>query len=268
MKRKKPKKSSKTIAPQNGRKQKNRKAEALERGKRSVVLTLFIFWGKTAFGAVLLALTLFFVSYLFFFPEPEIKMTKTFDSTKMTSYDIQVTNPSMMDIHQLTIAFRFDENYPVSSYYLDEPQYKTGFVLKPGFVSRLTVSVGDIVAEKPFYNPFKYSSGVQAITNRLGPDSSATLYVNIDKTYNGPKEQVFPISLKHSLRSNSYFITFKYMPLGEFAPIAITKEGCYDFDGHKTEADNYGKEYKQKIVGPDGKAKTFSLSVTKANSAM
>lgn len=237
-------------------------------GKRPVVLTFFIFWGKTAFGAVLLALTLFLVSYLFFFPEPEVKITKTFDSPKMTSYDIQVTNPSMMDIHQLTMAFRFDENYPVSSYYLDEPQYKTGFVLKPGFVSRLTISVGDKVTEKPFYNPFKYSSGVQAVTNRLGPDSSATLYVNIDKTYNGPKEQVFPISLKHSLRSNSYFITFKYMPLGEFAPIAITKEGCYDFDGHKTEADNYGKEYKQKIVGPDGKAKTFSLSVTKANSAM
>ena len=44
--------------------------------------------------------------------------------------------------------------------------------------------------------------------------------------------------------------------------------GIYDFDGHTTVADNYGKEYKQKIVGPDGKAKTFSLPVTKANSAM
>ncbi len=251
-----PKKSSKTIAPQNGL------------GKRPVVLTFFIFWGKTVLGAVLLGLTLFLISYLFFFPEPEIKISKTFDSPKMTSYDIQVTNPSMMDIHQLTMAFRFDENYPVSSYYLDEPQYKTGFVLKSGFISRLTVSVGDKRTEKPFDNPFKYSSGIQAITSKLGPGSSATFYVNIDKTYNGLKEEIFPNSLKHSLRSNSYFIIFKYMPLGEFAPIAITKEGCFDFDGQKTEADNYGKEYKQKITGPDGKEKTFRLPVSKAKSAM
>jgi hypothetical protein len=263
VKHKKPKISSRTIAPQDALKQKNQKEEVLEMGFYPVVFTFLIFLAKTVFGAVLLAIILFLVSYLFFFPEPEIKITKTFDSPKMTSYDILVRNPSRMDIHQLTIAFRFDENYPVSSYYLDEPQYTTGFVLKPGFISRLTVSVGDKVSEKPFYNPFKYTSGVQAITNMLGPDSSATFYVNIDKTYNGPKEQVFPISLMHSLRSNSYFMTFKYWPLGVFAPISITKKGCYDFDGHKTEADNYGKEYKQKILGPDGKTNTFILPVNK-----
>lgn len=264
MKRKKPKKSSRTIEPQNGLSQKNKKAEVLEMGIHPAVLTFLYFFGKTVLGAALLAFLLFFVSYFFFFPKPEIKITKTFDSSIMTSYAIQVTNRSKMEIHQLTIAFRFDENYPVSSYYLDEPQYKTGFVLQQGFVSRLTVSVGDKTTEKPFYNPFKYSSGVQAITNMLGSDSSATIYVNIDKAYKGPKEQVFPVSLKHSLRSNSYFVSFKYKPLGIFAPIAIPKEGCYDFDGRKTEADNYGKEYKQAIVGPDGKTTTFSLPVTKA----
>ncbi len=244
-----------------------KKALNKKNDKMRVLLGILLICGKTAVGAVSLALILFLISYLFLFPEPEIKITKTFDSPKMISYNIQIRNPSLMDIHQLTIAFRFDEKYPVSSYYLDEPQYKTGFVLKPGFVSRLTVSVGDIVAKKPFNNPFKYS-GIQAITNRLSSDSSAILYVNIDKTYNGPKEQVFPISLKRSLRSNSYYITFKHMPLGVFAPIAITKKGCYDFNGHKTKADNYGKKYEQKIIGPDGKATTFSLSVTKANSAM
>ena len=181
----------------------------------------------------------------------------------MTSYEIQIMNSNMMDIHQLTVALRFDENYPVRSYYLDEPQYKTGFVLKPGFVSRLTISVGESRVEKPFYNPIKYSSGVQAITDKLSPDSSATLYVNIDKTYSGSKKQIFPVSLKHSLRSNSYFLTYKYMPLGEFAPIAITRSGCYDFENNKTEADNYGKVYKQEIVGPDGKSKIINLSVNK-----
>lgn len=235
---------------------------------KRVLLGVLLICGKTAVGAVSLALILFLFSYLFLFPEPEIKITKTFDSPKMISYNIQITNTSMMDIHQLSIAFRFDEKYPVLSSYLDEPQYKTGFVLKPGFVSRLTVSVGDRVTKKPFYNSFKYSSGIQAITNRLSPDSSAILYVNIDKTYNGPKEQVFPISLKLSLRSNSYYITFKHMPFGAFAPIAITKKGCYDFNGCRTKADNYGKKYEQKIIGPDSKANTFSLSVTKANSAM
>lgn len=256
MTRKKNKKKDRSIAPQI-----NRKSETLKRDKRPLILTFLIFWGKTAFGALSLAITLFVISYLFLFPEPEIKIIKAFNSPKMISYEIQIMNSTMMDIHQLTVAFRFDENYPVASYYLDEPQYKTGFVLKPGFVSRLSISVGDSRTEKPFYNPFKYSSGVQAITDKLSPASSATLYVNIDKTYNGPKEQVFPVGLKPSLRSNSYFMTFKYMPLGEFAPIAITRKGCYDFDNKKIKADNFGKEYKQEIIGPDGKTNIFSFPV-------
>ena len=238
-----------------------RKSETLKRGKRHLILTFLLFWGKAIFGALLLAITLFIISYFFLFPHPEIKIIKAFDSPKMTSYEIQIMNSTMMDIHQLTVAFRFDENYPVASSYLDEPQYRTGFVLKHGFVSRLSISVGESRTEKPFYNPFKYCSGVQAITDKLSPSSSATLYVNIDKTYTGPKEQVFPIGLKPSLRSNSYFMTFKYMPLGELAPIAITRKGCYDFENNKIEADNFGKEYKQEIIGPDGKSKIFHFPV-------
>lgn len=251
-------KSSSTKVPKNDIEQENRKKMALDISKYILVF-IFSFWVKTILGAGLLASTLFLISYLFYVPEPEVKITETFDSLQMTSYEIQVMNPSLMDIHQLTIAFRFDENYPVSSYYLDEPQYKTGFVLKHGFIARLSISVGDIKSEKPFYNPFKFSSGVQAITSKLASDSSATFYVNIDKKYNGPKEQIFPNCLKKALRSNSYFIKYKYMPLGELAQIAITKKGCYDFDGYRTKADNYGKVYKQKIVGPEGKSETFGI---------
>jgi hypothetical protein len=204
--RKKQKKSSRAVLPQNTQNKENRKTVAVKR-KHRIIPRLFFFWGKTIIGAILLGLTLFFVSWIFFFPKPEIKVEKTFESSKMDSYTIQITNRSAVDIYQLTIAFRFDEKYPVASFSLDEPQFKTGFVLKPGFVSRLRVSSNDIISKRPFYNPFIYSSGIQAIANRLSPDSSATIYVNIDKTYNGPKEQVFPISLKHSLRSNSYYIT-------------------------------------------------------------
>ena len=242
--------------------QKNQKEEDIKMEIHPIVSTFFVFFIKTVFSATLLAFVLFLVSYFFFFPEPEIKIIKSFDSPIIMSYDILIRNPSKMDIHQLTMAIRFDENYPVSACYLDEPQYKTGFVLRHGFVSRLSVCVGDQKSERPLSNPFK-SSGMQASTNILEPDSAATIYVNIDKTYNGPKEQIFPVSLKHSLRSNSYFITYKYKPLGIFSPISITRKGFYDFDGHETKADNYGKEYKQTIVGPDGKAKTFVLPVTK-----
>ena len=266
MTRKKQKKSSRAVLPQNKQEKANRRTEAVKKGKRPVVLTLLFLWGKTLIGTVLLGLTLFFASWVFLFPKPEIKVTNVFESSVMSSYTITITNRSVMNINQLAIAFRFDEEYPVTTYHLDEPQFKTGFVLKHGFVSRLRVSTGDIVSEKPFYNPFKYSSGIQAVTNRLSPGSSATIYVNIDKTYNGPKEQVFPTSLKHSLRSNSYYITFQHMPFGDFAPIAITREGCYDFDGQKTKADNYGKIYEQSITGPDGSVTPFRLPVTKDKS--
>ena len=56
------------------------------------------------------------------------------------------------------------------------------------------------------------------------------------------------------------------MPFGDFAPIAITREGCYDFDGQKTKADNYGKIYEQSITGPDGSVTPFRLPVTKDKS--
>jgi hypothetical protein len=260
---KKKNKSNKPSVPQNGQRRISNEEQLRKRGKKPILYTLLIFWGKAVLAISLLAFTLFIISYLFFFPEPYIKIVKTFDSPKMISYEIQIMNRDMMDIHQLTAAFRFDENYPVLSCYLDEPQYKTGFVLKHGFVSRLTASVGEERVEKPFYNPIKYSSGVQAITDKLSPDSSATLYVNIDKSYAGPKDQIFPIALKPSLRSNSYFLTYKYMPLGELAPIAITRGGCYDFKNNETEADNYGKIYKQEIIGPDGKNKIISFSVNK-----
>ena len=186
----------------------------------------------------------------------------------MTAYEIQIENRSVMDIHQLTAAFRFDEKYPVKSYHLDEPQYKTDIVLKPGFISRVRVNVGNVTTERPFDSPIKYSSGFHAITTKLSPDASATIYVNIDKTYKGLSEEVFPVSLKHSLRSNSYFITYKHMPLGELAPISITKEGYYDFEGQKTKADNYVKIYKQRIIGPDGKEKTIILTVTEERAEM
>jgi hypothetical protein len=247
--------------------QKNQKKEILKMEICPIVSTFCIFFIKTVLSASLLAFVLFIISWFFFFPEPEIKITKSFDSPIMMSYDIVIRNPSKMDIHQITMAIRFDENYPVSACYLDEPQYKTGFVLRHGFVSRLSVSVGDKKSERPLPNPFK-SSGIHASTNILEPDSAATIYVNIDKTYNGPKEQIFPLNLKpaQSLKSNCYFISYKYKPLGIFSPISITREGFYDFDGNETKADNYGKVYKQTIIGPDDKSSTFALPVNKDNS--
>ena len=42
-----------------------RKSETLKRGKRHLILTFLLFWGKAIFGALLLAITLFIISYFF-----------------------------------------------------------------------------------------------------------------------------------------------------------------------------------------------------------
>lgn len=233
--------------------------------KSGILRAAVIFCAKTLFGAVFLSLVYFSISYLFLFPSPEIQIEKKADLPEAIVYQIWISNPSIMgvfnlDIYNLEFVLRFDEKLPVRKFELNEANYYSGIKL----LSNEGWTLREINSQnlKPYPSPINLVSGIIGATDRFSPGTIVGITVLIDKTYDGKIGDVFPPNFKPRLRSNSYYITYKHRPLGEFAPIYISRSHCRDFKGNEAELDNIRK-YVQKTTLPDGQVKDLVLEVEK-----
>lgn len=211
-------------------------------------------------GALFLAALFFGLSYFIFSPQPKVKIIEHGHSGGNTlAYKIILSNPSNMNIYNLEFSVRFDEMYPITSYYLEEPDFKTGILLRTSEDYYLTERIGDkIISNK---RPHFLMSAVRGSTNEFVSKATAGIEIIIDKSYNGQIGDILPPTMIPTLRSYSYFIKYEYTPFGLLAPIFIAKKGIYDFKGNRTKADNY-KRYTQKVLLSDGKPIDFSFEIS------
>ena len=240
-------------------------AKNISAAKSSILRAAVVFCAKILFGAVFLSVVYFSISYLFLFPSPEIQIEKKADLPEAILYQIWISNPSIMgifnlDIYNLEFVLRFDEKLPVRKFELIEANYYSGIKVlgNEGWTLR-EINNRNL---KPYPSPINLVSGIIGATDRFPPGTIVSITVLIDKTYDGKLGDVFPPNFKPRLRSNSYYVTYKHRPLGEFAPIYITRSHCRDFEGNSAELDNIRK-YVQKITLPDGQIRNFVLEVEK-----
>ena len=240
-------------------------AKNISAAKSGILRAAVVFCAKILFGAVFLSVVYFSISYLFLFPSPEIQIEKKADLPEAIVYQIWISNPSIMgifnlDIYNLEFVLRFDEKLPVRKFELIEANYYSGIKVlgNEGWTLR-EINNRNL---KPYPSPINLVSGIIGATDRFPPGTIVSITVLIDKTYDGKLGDVFPPNFKPRLRSNSYYVTYKHRPLGEFAPIYITRSHCRDFEGNSAELDNIRK-YVQKITLPDGQIRNFVLEVEK-----
>jgi len=226
-----------------------------------------VFCMKTLFGAVFLSVVYFTISYLFLFPTPEIQIKKKLEAPEAIVYQIWISNPSIMgifniDIYNLEFVLRFDEKLPIRKVEMTEANYYSGMKI----LSNEGWTLREVNSQnlKPYPSPINLVSGIIGATNRFSPGTIVSIVVLIDKTYDGKLGDVFPPNFKLRLRSNSYYITYKHRPLGEFAPIYISKSYCKDFMGYASEMDNIRK-YVQRTTLTSGEVKDVVLEVEKIN---
>jgi len=160
-----------------------------------------------------------------------------------------ISNQSSRDIYNLEFSFKFDEKYPVKKMFLQELNFKTDILLRSiedfdlkGYIENKIVSQ---------QKPIKLMNGFRGAIKELPTGTTIAIEVTIDRKYNGSMGDVFPPMLAPALRSNNYYIEYKFKPLGFLGSYYITKKGCCDFSGKKSKADNY-KSYKQKIILEEG----------------
>ncbi len=231
-----------------------------KRSKLHAYLVRFgIFFIKTVSGAVILSLLYLVISWMWFFPSPEIVIKEDHSSQQITTYRIQISNPSNMEIHNFQFSVRFDEEYPIKDYRIMEPSFSTGIALKTYHNYYYTKTTLEGIL--PYEHPFNLVSGITGATSAFPPGATLGIHVVIDKTYDGSRGDVLPPTIAPTLRSNSYFFAYNHRPFGLLAPIAIHKtKTCY-FSGEETEADNFGK-YEQSGILPNGKkiVKSFNFN--------
>jgi len=233
--------------------------------KSGILRTAVVFCLKTLFGAVFLSVVYFSISCFFLFPSPKIQIEKKADLPDAIVYQIWISNPSLMgifnlDIYNLEFVLRFNEKLPVRKFELNEANYYSGIKVLGN--EGWTLREIDNRNLKPYPSPVNLVSGIIGATDRFPPGTIVSIIVLIDKTYDGNLVDVFPPNFKPRLRSNSYYVTYKHRPLGEFAPIFITKSHCRDFEGKSAELDNIRK-YVQNITLPDGQIRNLVLEVEK-----
>ncbi|MFH1674246.1 MAG: hypothetical protein ABIF87_12585 [Pseudomonadota bacterium] len=221
------------------------------------------FCSKTLAGAIFLSIVYFTISYTLLFPSPEFQIEKKADLPEATVYEIWISNPSIMgifnlDVYNLEFVLRFDEKLPVRKFQLNEANYYSGIKLlsNEGWTLR-GISSRDL---KPYPSPVNLVSGIVGATDRFPPGTIVNITVVIDKTYKGESGDVFPPNFMPRLRSNCYYVQFQHRPLGEFAPMYISRSHCRDFKGSRSEMDNVRK-YMQKTKLPDGQIKDIVLEV-------
>ena len=221
------------------------------------------FCSKILAGAIFLSVIYFIISYTLLFPSPEFQIEKKADLPEAIVYEIWISNPSIMaifnlDLYNLEFVLRFDEKLPVRKFQLNEANYYSGIKLlsNEGWTLR-GISSRDL---KPYPSPVNLVSGIVGATDRFPPGTIVNITVIIDKTYNRELGDVFPPNFKPRLRSNSYYVQFQHRPLGEFAPMYISRSYCKDFKGNQSKLDNVRK-YVQKTKLPNGQFKDIVLEV-------
>lgn len=208
-------------------------------------------------GTSFLACLWLALSYLFIHPNPKILIKK---SDTLPEYGVTISNLSSRDIYNLEFSFKFDEKYPVKRIFLQELNFKTDVILRSIEDFDLKEYIeGEMVSQK---RPITLMNGFRGAIKELCSGATIAIEVTIDRKYNGSMGDVFPPMLEPSLRSNNYYVEYKFKPLGFLESFYITKKGCYDFNGKKTKSDNY-KTYEQKIVLPDGKELLAGFEIRK-----
>lgn len=198
------------------------------------------------------------LSYCLFFPKPQIRVSKPSGSSEPSVYHVMISNESLMEIYNMEFAISLDQRYPVRDTHINEVRHKSGLrLLDDGGWTTKAVAKDDI---KSYPSCIKLVSGIVGSIDKFSPGTIVAIDVVVDTTYEGTMGDVFPTGVKPRLRNHSYYVEYKYRPLGPLAPIHLPKNGCFDFQGNETIADNCRK-YEQKVTLPDGQTKVLGMEV-------
>lgn len=221
---------------------------------------ILMFFVKTIGGGILLTGFFYAISYAFFYPKLNVRVSiHHIDQQGLIAYDVVIFNPSNQDIANLNFGFRFDEKFPIKDLSIEGTAFKSGIRIK----IHEDIKISEITSRRFDKKTYVwYRSGFSGQTEKFCSGATVLINVLLDKTYNGEMGDVFPPLAPPSLRSNSYFMEYKYSPLGVFSPMLITKKLCYDFDGNKSKTD-YFRSYTQWVSFPDGKRLPFSIDLRK-----
>lgn len=205
---------------------------------------------------LLLAFLYLIVSYFFLFPKLKVRVNKQdYSSPNFSIYKIIISNPSRQDIYNFEFSFRFDEKYPIKDYSLEEVNFKSGISLRSS-------EDFDVREDGKSIESKVLTSSFRGATDKFSSGTTVAIEVSVDRLYDESKGDIFPPTLMPELRSNAYYVQYKYKPLGLFAPIFLQKKGCYEFNGKKSKLDNL-KSYKQKVTLSDGKEIEIGFEVSK-----
>jgi len=209
-------------------------------------MDILMYLANLLVGPLLLALVLFLFSYFLFYPKVDIKITEQPSESPMVQrYGIFLKNPSNQNISNLEFSFKFDERYPIKRVRMKEVAYKSGLTL------RLAEDFRIEAVDEPSNAAPVLANGFRGETDKFVSGAAVDIEVEIDKNYDGSRGDVFPVMLAPGLPPHSYFISYKYNPLGLLSSVFFSKKKDYDFAGRRTKEDNR-RSYRQKIIMPDG----------------
>jgi hypothetical protein len=156
----------------------------------------------------------------------------------------------------LSLAFKFDDRYPIKKISLEDIGYKSGIIVRTDDFKIEEISPKG--AEK-VWSPLV--SGFVCETDRLAPHARVRITLIIDTTYNGKNGDVFPVFSGASLRNNSYAYLYSFEPFGILSFLPVEVKSILDFSGKKTRSDNT-KSYTQKWRLPDGRVQLIKMKAT------
>lgn len=173
-------------------------------GKKSIS-----FITKSLAAAAISAIVLYVLGRYILCPSLDVRVSKEgIQPLEFTHYDIAISNHSNYAISFLSLAFKFDDRYPIQKIWVEDIGYKSGIKVRNDMKIDQISSKGPELAWSPLV------SGFVAETDRLAPHSGANISVIIDTTYNGNEGDVFPVASGASLRNNSYSYLYSFDPFG------------------------------------------------------